>query len=90
LNCWGPTAFSVAGEMIIFTKNQTKKPNQDFFKIDCRQMNKNGSPKNFENHYTIPKFLTQSQFPITINIKLAINQIDPKPNSTFFRWRKSA
>ena len=71
--------------MIIHTKNQTKKPNQDFFKIDCRQMNKNGPPKSFENHYTIPKFLTPTQFPITINIKLGINQIEPRPNSTFLR-----
>jgi len=85
LNCSGPTSFSVTGEMIIHTKNQTKKPNQDFFKIDCRQMNKNGPPKSFENHYTIPKFLTPTQFPITINIKLGINQIEPRPNSTFLR-----
>ena len=48
-------------------------------------MNKNGPPKSFENHYTIPKFLTPTQFPITINIKLGINQIEPRPNSTFLR-----
>ena len=66
LTCSGPSAFSVTFEAFVFTKNQMKKQHSDILIKDCKQVNKNGSAKQFETHYTMPKFLTNKQYPLTI------------------------